>query len=114
MKITGKILEIVADTVMEDFNNQIKKIKESKAFKKDLDKLKKSIEYDKIETEINNILALQKVIKEDIERWNAYVENYQKINWIEFKEDEDKTSIMASAACAGGACEIEYSIKDNI
>lgn len=44
------------------------------------------------------------------ERWNTLRNSMQELNYVDFEEEEDHTEIMQAVACAGGACDLPYSM----
>lgn len=47
--------------------------------------------------------------EEDIERWNLLVSKFNKIDWEQLSEADDYTNFKSIVACAGGACEDDFS-----
>lgn len=49
----------------------------------------------------------EKVINDEDEvLWNRLIEHYSKLDYKDFREDEDTTDVKAEAACAGGKCDL--------
>lgn len=46
------------------------------------------------------------ITPEDEEKFNALVKDYKVVDFTKLSEKEDKTKLMDTAACAGGACEL--------
>tara|TARA_R100001244_G_scaffold25113_3_gene25522 strand:+ start:29390 stop:31498 length:2109 start_codon:yes stop_codon:yes gene_type:complete len=45
----------------------------------------------------------------DVERWNSLVSNFNKVQWDQLSEADDYTNFKSIVACAGGACEEDFS-----
>src|SRR5690606_1617786 len=39
--------------------------------------------------------------------WRHLIENYKPVDWTEFKEATDNTSLLQEVSCAGGACDLK-------
>jgi len=37
-------------------------------------------------------------------KWYSLIENYKPVDWSQFKESEDRTTLRGEVACGGGAC----------
>ncbi len=49
----------------------------------------------------------EKIINDaDEALWQHLISNYEYIDWEQFNEEEDTTSLSAEAACAGGQCQL--------
>lgn len=46
------------------------------------------------------------LLPEDEAKWDNIIENYKPVDWRDFTEDSDGTSLRDTVACAGGVCEI--------
>lgn len=46
------------------------------------------------------------VDEHDVEVWNGLVSAFSKVDWLDFVEVEDYTTLSSEVACAGGVCEI--------
>lgn len=55
---------------------------------------------------------LEKVLDEDLDKWNGIVENYVAVPWGDFLEKEDNTKVQDTVACAGGLCDTDYEIAE--
>jgi len=49
---------------------------------------------------------LQRITDEDRPLWDELISKYKKVDYNELIENEDKTNVMETVACAGGACEV--------
>jgi ribonucleoside-diphosphate reductase alpha chain len=52
---------------------------------------------------------MERVLVEDKEKWDNLIKDFKSVDYTLLLEKEDKTELAQTAACAGGACEIDFS-----
>jgi hypothetical protein len=52
---------------------------------------------------------MERVLAEDKEKWDNLIKDFKSVDYTLLLEKEDKTELAQTAACAGGACEIDFS-----
>lgn len=56
--------------------------------------------------EFDNAPREEVINEKDEAIWNNLVSNYKVIDWTQFREDDDNTTLSGEVACAGGACQL--------